>query len=118
MANVRKALKDADSTTLLLLKRQALTADHLLPIAHALQHQQQLKEVHLQENLLRDTGVEHLLAHLKHCRQLTHLNLSCNKLSGKTVEIIAKHCQEKDDRAFQVPLLWSLYSIFDYDVRV
>ena len=102
-SNVKNLLGDADTTNIVQLKRLALTSAHLQPVTQALEHQHDLRELHLQENLLRDTGIEHLLRHVAgSCRVLTVLNVSCNKLTLKAVESMARCCQDDRLKPFQV----------------
>ena len=103
--NIASRLRDCDNNTngVLSLSRLAISAKHLQPISVALQHQQHLRQLHLQENMCGDEGVRHLLdEHVTSLSSLTHLQLQCNKLSVASVSSMVECIESKQEKPFQV----------------
>ncbi|KAM3928619.1 tonsoku-like protein [Leptodactylus fuscus] len=82
---VRKALEQQETSSSMSLCRLSMRGRHLCPLIRALKLQNSLRQLHLSGNLLGDAEVEELLSMLGTMPNLTHLNLSCNRLTHEGI---------------------------------
>ncbi|XP_069588240.1 tonsoku-like protein isoform X2 [Ranitomeya imitator] len=82
---VHKALEQQDGGSSMSLCHLSLTGRHLCPLLRALKLQSSLRQLHLCGNLLGDAEVEELLSTLVTMPHLTHLDLSCNRLTHEGI---------------------------------
>ncbi|XP_040191016.1 tonsoku-like protein, partial [Rana temporaria] len=82
---VLKALEQQEVSTCLSLCRLALKSVELCPLLRALKLQSSLRQLHLSGNVLGDADMEELSAMLCTIPHLTHLNLSCNRLTQEGI---------------------------------
>ncbi|XP_063780800.1 tonsoku-like protein [Pseudophryne corroboree] len=83
---VLRALEQQEMNPCMSLCRLALKPPELCPLIRALKLQSSLRQLHLSGNLLRDLQVEELLWMLGTMPNLTHLNLSCNRLTHEGIK--------------------------------
>ncbi|XP_069812971.1 tonsoku-like protein isoform X1 [Dendropsophus ebraccatus] len=98
---VRKALEQQEMSPSMSLCRLSLRGNHLCPLIRSLKLQSSLRQLHLSGNLLGDGEVEELLAMLGTLPNLTHLDLSSNRLSHEGIRRMVPAPGSPDYRALE-----------------
>ncbi|XP_073533105.1 tonsoku-like protein [Phyllobates terribilis] len=98
---VRKALEQQDTGSSMSLCHLSLAGRHLCPLLRALKLQSSLRQLHLCGNLLGDAEVEELLSMLGTMPHLTHLDLSCNRLTHEGIRRLVPTPGAPDYNALQ-----------------
>ncbi|XP_044149724.1 tonsoku-like protein [Bufo gargarizans] len=97
---VRKALEQQETSSVSLCGL-SLSGRHLCPVIRALKLQSSLRQLHLSGNLLGDAEVEELLSMLGTLPNLTHLNLSCNRLTHEGLRKLVPAAATSDYKALE-----------------
>ncbi|XP_056408145.1 tonsoku-like protein [Hyla sarda] len=98
---VRKALEQQEMSSSISLCRLSLQGRHLCPLIRSLKLQSSLRRLHLSGNLLGDPEVEELLSMLGTMPNLTHLDLSCNRLTHEGIRRMVPAPGTPDYRALE-----------------
>ncbi|XP_053571470.1 tonsoku-like protein [Bombina bombina] len=98
---VLKALERQELSPSLSLCRLSLRSRDLCPLLRALKLQTTLRELHLCGNVLGDSEAGELLGTLSTMPNLTHLNLSCNRLTHEGVRRLSPPTSAPENQAFK-----------------
>ncbi|KAM4706217.1 LOW QUALITY PROTEIN: tonsoku-like protein [Rhinophrynus dorsalis] len=98
---VMKALEHQEMSPSLTFCRLSLRPRDLCPLLRALKLQSSLRQLNLSGNFLGDSEAGELLAMLGTMPNLTHLNLSCNRLTHEGIRKLSPEAGTSADAAFK-----------------
>ncbi|KAK3086523.1 hypothetical protein FSP39_019578 [Pinctada imbricata] len=93
--NIRTILGSSETSGVLNLGKLSLRASQFLPVFRAIQCQNSLKKLYLQDNRLSDAGMESLLTAFESLPNLAILDLSCNLISYVGIKTLANFLLQK-----------------------
>ncbi|KAK3086036.1 hypothetical protein FSP39_012431 [Pinctada imbricata] len=93
--NIRTILGSSETSGVLDLWKLSLRASQFLPVFRAIQCQNSLKKLYLQDNRLSDAGMESLLTAFESLPNLAILDLSCNLISYVGIKTLANFLLQK-----------------------